>query len=164
MTAPLALPSRITLASSVHQGSVTALAQASGLQVDVPAELARDFACLWLAWIPEHQDPAGFLLTWDIADELQVLDIATHPERRRRGVARALLRHALERARQLQTRLVLLEVRASNRPAIALYSSHGFQPTSRRRGYYANGEDALEMMLTLGGSVSCDPPPLHPER
>ena len=40
---------------------------------------------------------------------------------------------------------ITLEVRVSNRPAIALYEGFGFESAGIRRGYYQNGEDALIM-------------------
>ena len=44
----------------------------------------------------------------------------------------------------------LLEVRASNAAAIAMYQRHlGFATVGRRRGYYADGEDALLMALPM---------------
>ena len=46
-------------------------------------------------------------------------------------------------------RLVLLEVRRSNEGALALYRRLGFALTNVRRGYYADGEDALEMLVEL---------------
>jgi ribosomal-protein-alanine N-acetyltransferase len=53
-------------------------------------------------------------------------------------------------ARAGSARLLLLEVRASNAPALALYRSAGFFEHGVRRAYYSdNGEDAVEMRLTL---------------
>jgi ribosomal-protein-alanine N-acetyltransferase len=55
-----------------------------------------------------------------------------------------------------KTRWVLLEVRASNAPARALYRSAGFFEHGVRRAYYSdNGEDAIEMRLDL--STSSEP-------
>ena len=45
--------------------------------------------------------------------------------------------------------VAMLEVRASNAAAIALYEQLGFQHVGRRRGYYPDGEDACLMNLTL---------------
>ncbi len=60
------------------------------------------------------------------------------------------MRTALDYAIAHRLRLVLLEVRRSNQPAIGLYRSVGFFTTGVRAGYYAdNDEDAIEMMLTL---------------
>jgi ribosomal-protein-alanine N-acetyltransferase len=79
-----------------------------------------------------------------------LLELASHPERRRRGVARALLDALIAHGRQNQKRLLLLEVRRSNQAAITLYESCGFQHTGVRRGYYSDtAEDALEMRITF---------------
>lgn len=92
----------------------------------------------------------GFLLAWSVADELHLLELASHPGQRRRGYARALLSALIAHASQHRKRLLLLEVRHSNQAAIALYERCGFQKTGVRRGYYSDtGEDAVEMRLTF---------------
>jgi ribosomal-protein-alanine N-acetyltransferase len=76
--------------------------------------------------------------------------VAVDPTRRRQGIARALLGGLLAEAQARDLRLVVLEVRPSNREAIALYESFGFRVTGRRRGYYYDtGEDALIMETRL---------------
>jgi ribosomal-protein-alanine N-acetyltransferase len=95
----------------------------------------------------------GYLCVWEIADESHVTNVAVHPEHRRRGIARDLLAGLLTDARARDLRIVVLEVRPSNQPAIALYESFGFRVTGRRRGYYYDtGEDALVMETRLVAS------------
>lgn len=92
----------------------------------------------------------GYLCVWEIADEIHVTNVAVHPGRRRQGIARALLGGLLAEAQARDVRLIVLEVRPSNREAIALYESFGFRVTGRRRGYYYDtGEDALVMEARL---------------
>jgi ribosomal-protein-alanine N-acetyltransferase len=80
--------------------------------------------------------------------EAEVRNVAVHPERRRRGLARFLLRAAIDRARDAGAETVFLEVRESNHAARALYSSLGFAETGRRAAYYADPcEDAVLMAL-----------------
>lgn len=110
-------------------------------------ELARPWAHLWVSRAGTL--PKAFLLAWHVADELHVLNVATHPRERRRGHGRALLDHALAFARAHQVRLVLLEVRRSNRVAQALYRSAGFYAMGLRLRYYDGVEDAVEMALLL---------------
>ena len=132
--------------------TVHAILEPSDLHVDLAAELARDIA---LPWVIRTQSGlvAGFLLAWSVADELHLLELASHPARRRQGFARALLLALIEHARERRKRLLLLEVRRSNQAAIALYESCGFQTTGVRRGYYSDtSEDALEMRITLDPS------------
>ena len=118
----------------------------------VAEELGRTWARLWVSrehGALEHEAPASFLVTWLVADELHVLNIATHPGQRRRGHARALLEHALAFARENAVRHVLLEVRRSNASAIALYRRLGFVAMGVRARYYPDDEDAVEMVLRL---------------
>lgn len=124
-----------------------------GERTNIAAELERPFTWAWAARVEAFEGErawAGYIVTWLVADELHVLNVATDPSLRRRGVGRALLDQALVFARQRHVRLVLLEVRRGNLPAVRLYRSLGFFVMSLRRGYYANsGEDALEMALVL---------------
>ena len=113
-------------------------------------ELSRPWARLWAARAREGEPLAGFLIAWHVADELHVLNIATLPAMRRRGIARALMDASLSYASEHKIRIVLLEVRRSNRPAIKLYRGLDFTALGVRKGYYADtGEDAIEMILAL---------------
>jgi len=73
-------------------------------------------------------------------DPVDLLRIAVAPDGRRTGIGGQLLTKALERC---AGRTVLLEVAAGNESAGALYRRFGFEEISRRRGYYAGGEDAV---------------------
>lgn len=120
-------------------------------------EIARPWSRLWVARRAEEDReradanrPVGFLIAWHVADELHVLNIATAPPMRRRGIALALMRVALRYAAAQHIRILVLEARRSNRAAIKLYRGLGFTAMGVRPGYYAdNGEDAIEMMLAL---------------
>jgi ribosomal-protein-alanine N-acetyltransferase len=77
----------------------------------------------------------GFLVARQTAaDEREILNLAVHPQERRRGVARKLLETELERVKNHW----FLEVRASNSSAIGLYESAGFRAAGRRESYYNN--------------------------
>jgi ribosomal-protein-alanine N-acetyltransferase len=92
----------------------------------------------------------AFANYWLIRDEVHVLNVATHPEARRRGHAGRLLEHVISFARARQCLYVTLEVRRSNQAAIRLYRKHGFRPVGIRPNYYAEDrEDAIVMLLEL---------------
>lgn len=88
------------------------------------------------------------------AGECHVLNLCIHPARQRRGLGRRMLRRLLALARRQEADTAFLECRASNRGAIGLYESEGFNEIGRRRGYYpdADGdgrEDAVVMARAL---------------
>lgn len=79
-----------------------------------------------------------------VLDEMHVMNVAVAPPERRRGIARWLLTFSMRRAARSGARRALLEVRAGNREAVALYESLGFRRLGVRRGYYREPvEDAL---------------------
>jgi ribosomal-protein-alanine N-acetyltransferase len=85
---------------------------------------------------------AGLLCIPPTAD-VQTIAVASRAQRR--GVGRALLQELLTAARRAECTEVLLEVRADNASAVALYADEGFDMIARRSGYYGPGEDALVM-------------------
>lgn len=87
-------------------------------------------------------DTRAFALVRVVADEAELLTIATHPAHRRRGLARALMAAWTRRAAQCGAGRAFLEVAADNAPAIALYQATGFTPCGRRRGYYRRPDAA----------------------
>lgn len=113
-------------------------------------ELTRSYAVLRVLR-PSLQSPVcAFANYWHVADELQVMNIATLPELRRQGHASALLADLLQTAHERHAHWVTLEVRRSNRAARSLYQKFGFVEQGIRQRYYSdNGEDAVVMHLNL---------------
>ena len=110
-------------------------------------ELESRVATIDLYWCGERL--AGFLCSWLIAGELQIQNLATLPQMRRRGIAAKLLAHAIERSQEQGLTSVCLEVRVTNKPAITLYERFGFTLDGTRPSYYPDGEDALLMTYQL---------------
>lgn len=81
--------------------------------------------------------------------EIDLHQVAVHPDARRQGVGRALVDHLLADARARGARRVTLEVRHDNVAARALYERLGFVCLATRRGYYHDGEDALVLAKEL---------------
>ncbi len=115
-------------------------------------ELARPWARVEVLRDAVTGRPVAFADYWLVADELHILNIATHPEARRQGHGARLLRHILEVARRASYRTVELEVRRSNLAAQALYHRFQFRQVGIRPRYYEdNDEDAVLMTLRLQG-------------
>jgi [ribosomal protein S18]-alanine N-acetyltransferase len=95
----------------------------------------------------------GYLVCARYDDVWHLMNVAVHPERRRRGVATDLIEKLFEEA-GAGSRFTL-EVRVSNVPAIEMYRRFGFRSAGRRRRYYHdNGEDALIMWLEAAEPAS----------
>ena len=86
---------------------------------------------------------AGYALFLSVLDEAELLRMGVEARARRLGIGRALVEAGLDRLERLGVSRVQLEVRPSNRAAWQLYEALGFRLAGRRRGYYADGEDAL---------------------
>ncbi|MBQ9783811.1 MAG: ribosomal protein S18-alanine N-acetyltransferase [Clostridia bacterium] len=82
-----------------------------------------------------------------VLDEGAVTNIATHPEHRREGLGRQVLRWLLAEAAGRGVAQVFLEVRESNTAAKNLYASEGFVPCGLRKGFYRHPtENAIQMV------------------
>lgn len=90
---------------------------------------------VWLVMASIDGQDAGFALSRTIADEAELLLLATRPAARRRGVAGALLRAMIEESRDRGVTRIHLEVRAGN-DAVWLYRREGFEKVGERREYY----------------------------
>jgi ribosomal-protein-alanine N-acetyltransferase len=101
------------------------------------------------------EDPDGEVVGFSVAvlvepqAELEVIAVAA--EAQRRGIARLLFSELSAQLKKMQITEVLLEGRASNTAALALYRSLGFVESGRRLRYYAEPqEDAVLMHLVIG--------------
>ena len=86
----------------------------------------------------------GYVGSQSSIDESDIMNIAVHPDWRRRGIAEKLIDYLVQELKKRGSHALMLEVRVSNDPAIALYEKLGFQQVGRRKNYYRNPkEDAL---------------------
>lgn len=92
---------------------------------------------------------AGYASIWVLERQMLVNNVAIAPAFRRRGLGHALMEHLIRTAREADCVEALLEVRPTNRPALAMYDRLGFRKAAVRRHYYTDGEDALVLRLEL---------------
>ena len=136
---------------------------------DLPQVVAierRSFPAPWslAMFVLELSKPSGICLAAEDADGLagylicsrydvvwHIMNVSVDPDRRRQGVASALLHRLFERVERMPEggTQFTLEVRVSNDAAVKLYEHHGFIAAGIRRRYYQdNGEDAVIMWRT----------------
>jgi len=92
----------------------------------------------------------GYIVFWLIGEEVQINNIAVHPDFRRLGVGEQALRQVIEQVRWRGANFITLEVRPSNRGALVLYKKIGFRMLGVRKKYYTNpSEDAFVFGLHI---------------
>ena len=102
-----------------------------------------------VSWRPGEELVAGFVGLWYVVDEAHIVSIGVRSEYRGLGLGEMLLISAIVQARQMKSRVMILEVRMSNYVAQNLYKKYGFTKRGVRKGYYSdNREDALIMTTT----------------
>ena len=133
---------------------------------DVPELVALEKLCFDEAWTEEsylnelknsrtacyfacrcQDELVGFVGAWLILDEAHVTTVAVHPRMRGRRLGKCLVWTLMDRAVNDGCRWATLEVSVKNKPALKIYEGFGFKEIGRRRGYYANGEDAIVMWV-----------------
>lgn len=102
-------------------------------------------------WVAEEDGSVqGFIGVHNIVGEINITNVAVHPDYRRRGIADKLMqamKTEFDNRKEAGEDIVgiTLEVRQSNTPAIKLYEKYGFVSEGIRKGYYSDGEDAVIM-------------------
>jgi ribosomal-protein-alanine N-acetyltransferase len=94
---------------------------------------------------------AGYALVFTAKnkDWARLYALGVDRDYQRRGIGRALLEKAIERAKTLKKKRIFLEVRIDNSAAIALYNGFGFRQIRVIKAYYPLGADGLKMNLDL---------------
>lgn len=92
----------------------------------------------------------GFTICHRVEDEMHLMNIAVHPDFRRKKVGHKLIEHLFYIGERHGCRIMYLDVRKSNSGAISFYNKYGFEVLYERKGYYRKPpEDALVMVLNL---------------
>lgn len=90
----------------------------------------------------------GYCGFWVILDEIDIMNIAVHPEYRRTGLGNMLMDVIIGYAEAYRIPYITLEVRESNTAALNLYEKYAFKRAGIRKGYYEDRENAVIMWRT----------------
>ena len=99
----------------------------------------------------------GYCVMSHAAGETHLLNLCVAPEWQGRGLGSTLVGHVLRCSAGQGSAEIFLEVRPSNRAALALYRRFGFRAVGERPDYYSAGdgrEDAIVMRRGLAGTGS----------
>lgn len=115
--------------------------------------IESELRSIWSYWLVavEGDQVVGYIGSQSSIDESDVMNVAVHPDWRRRGIAEKMIDSLIAALKNRGTHSLTLEVRASNAPAIALYHKMGFVQVGCRKNYYRNPkEDALILRKEWG--------------
>ncbi len=104
---------------------------------------SRYYSAKWMGKV------VGFLAIWNEREKLHIVNIAVHPDYRRRGIGEKLMKFAIQLAKKEGKNEIYLEVRASNTAAQMLYKQVGFEIFQRKPQYYDDGEEGLIMKQVI---------------
>ena len=103
----------------------------------------------WLVAL-DGGEVVGYIGSQSVLGESDMMNVAVHPDYRRRGIGRELVTELINALKEKGVYSLALEVRASNAPAIALYEQMGFAQVGVRPNYYRSPkENALIMRKEL---------------
>jgi ribosomal-protein-alanine N-acetyltransferase len=110
--------------------------------------IETELSCRLSVWLValEGEQVVGYVGSQTVIDESDMMNIAVHPDFRRRGIAEALVAELEAALRQRGSRALTLEVRDSNAPAIALYEKLGFAQVGLRKNYYRNPKEDARIL------------------
>lgn len=148
---------RIALATSQDLDEIMAIERSSFATPWTAESIADEIARPWSIFrVLRNGDGqlCAYLNFWVIYDKLHVLNIATHPDHRRRGYALTLMEELITEAQKNAVTEIELEVRRTNEEAQRLYESLRFTRIGLHPGYYGDsGEDAIKYALRIPPSV-----------
>ena len=108
----------------------------------IAGELNNDLSLWYVALLDGKV--VGYIGSQTCGTETDMMNVAVHPEHRRKGIAESLIDCLVLELKNRGSCCLALEVRVSNAPALGLYEKLGFSQIGRRPNYYRNPrEDAL---------------------
>jgi ribosomal-protein-alanine N-acetyltransferase len=96
----------------------------------------------------KNKSTVGYILLSSVLDESTIEEITVDINERKKGIGRELIQATLTQAVQMQQKVIYLEVRFSNTPAIELYRSMGFELIGQRKNYYEAAREADHVTYT----------------
>lgn len=105
---------------------------------------SNPYSCIYVKEI--NGEVVAYVDLWIAYENAEIANIAVKKEFLHQGIASELMQYCLQKIQQSKCENFTLEVRVSNMNAIKLYEKFGFQTVSKRKKYYADGEDAYLMV------------------
>lgn len=112
--------------------------------------LMRSDALFLVAEDEETEEIAGYCGIIMAADEGDITNVSVKKSLQGKGIGTMLVEELAKRMLEQEIKMIFLEVRQSNKAALALYEKQGFEHMGIRKNYYSDPvEDAITMSRKL---------------
>lgn len=133
----------------VYEEEVKIFGDSLGVKTLYNEILYNDLAYYYVAYYDSKR--VGYIGSWLTMPNAEILNLFVIEEYRNIGIGKALLKQIITLCKENKVDKLSLEVRVSNEHAIKFYESFNFYVGTTRKNYYKNKEDALLMVLDIGG-------------
>lgn len=113
---------------------------------EIEGMLGLETSALWI-FRTENNRVGGFVLAGVLAGEGEILALAVDPAFHRQKIAHQLMGELFRYASDVKIERLILEVAATNHPAIGLYQILRFDEVGQRRDYYRIGDNRVDAKL-----------------
>jgi ribosomal-protein-alanine N-acetyltransferase len=138
------LPALLAVEARVHTAPWT--------QENFEGEWEKGYSNTWVLTDDDtDREILGYVVYWLMEETIEILNIAVDFPYRGLGFAQKILQQVIREGLRQNAKRLILDVRKSNLPAVALYQKTGMAITQVRKGFYSNGEDAYHFALELEG-------------
>lgn len=133
----------------VYEEEVKIFGKSLGVKTLYNEILYNDLAYYYVAYYNSKR--VGYIGSWLTMPNAEILNLFIVEEYRKLGIGKELLITIINLCQESGIDKLTLEVRVSNSVAIKFYEGFNFYVGSTRKNYYENKEDALLMVLDIGG-------------
>lgn len=95
----------------------------------------------------DNKKIVGYIGSWLIMDEGQIINIAVKDSHRGKGIGFLLMKFMIDRLEKEGCNSIFLDVRVGNTSAINLYKKFNFEVVGKRPKYYSGNDGDAYIML-----------------
>jgi ribosomal-protein-alanine N-acetyltransferase len=133
----------------VYEEEIKIFGQSLGEQSLYKDIMYNDMSLYFIACVDTER--AGYVGSWLTIPNAEILNLFVSEEFRGLKIGKKLMNEVIKICIKKKIEMLTLEVNVNNKYAIKMYEDIGFKVSHIRKKYYDNKEDALLMILKIGG-------------
>ncbi len=137
--------------SYVYDEEIKIFGKSLGVKTLYKEIMYNDLSRYFIAIVDDKR--AGYVGSWLTIPNAEILNLFVSSEYRGLGIGKKLMKEVMDICNEQNIEFLTLEVNVNNKYAVKMYEDLGFTISRIRKKYYDNKEDALLMVLELGGKT-----------